>query len=567
MTSMVRFFFVMLLAFSSAVVSAAEIAGRVIMARGDVNASNAAGERRLLKRRDPVYATDTITTGDQSRVQIRFIDKGMMALKENTTLNIKAYRQADGAGDDGQVLMELVEGGFRTLTGTIGKGNKAAYKVETPVASIGIRGTLYSILLQKNQLLAGVWKGGISVNSPQGSLQLGSGADFDFAAISNQGLQGLLTPPAALEPPPAATPDTEDTQASTEPESTAPDTETASPQAPEALAETTTDNDRPSLPTTELPNSFDKDQDSTREDTLRERLGSTDGGDQPTPIDGGDSGADGIFDQSPDARFSANDYELFLKSDDSGMLVSNDEVTNGSTFIDENGHPVFVSVQQDNPRAVDVSRYNGEITALSSPLANVSWGLWNGTSENPILRYSDSNSLDNRVLTSSALWLKAQPATDAQLSQISDSLGLGGTVGFYTESSTAPGIVNGVATTATISGGFDLSLTDGSISEGSLTADFGNDSWNISFSGTIRPGGSASNSSLAELQVNSGFHGEIAIDTSNSEIGGLLVAPASPGAMPGFAGGYRLTDEQNNTASGLIAIEGQAFSGEIISPQ
>jgi hypothetical protein len=36
--------------------------------------------------------------------------------------------------------------------------------------------------------------------------------------------------------------------------------------------------------------------------------------------------------------------------------------------------------------------------------------------------------------------------------------------------------------------------------------------------------------------------------------------------MPGFAGGYRLTDEQSNTASGLIAIEGQAFSGEIISP-
>src|SRR5690606_24291281 len=96
-----------------------------------------------------------------SRVQIRFIDNALLALQENSRLNIREYHLAQEGAEQSKVLMELVEGGFRTLTGSIGKGNEQAYQVTTPVASIGIRGTLYSLLVQSNQLTAGVWQGGI----------------------------------------------------------------------------------------------------------------------------------------------------------------------------------------------------------------------------------------------------------------------------------------------------------------------------------------------------------------------------------------------------------------------
>ena len=178
--------------------------GHVIMVKGEANAVSAAGVSRPLKRRDAVYETDTIVTGEASRIQIRFIDQGLLALKANSELKIQAYHQATDEGDDPQVLLQLLEGGFRTLTGSIGKGNREAYKVETPVASIGVRGTLYSVRLQQDSLIAGVWEGGIRLSTPMGNYNLGMDADFAFGIISRDGFDGLLQPPAALDEAPAA---------------------------------------------------------------------------------------------------------------------------------------------------------------------------------------------------------------------------------------------------------------------------------------------------------------------------------------------------------------------------
>ena len=181
--------------------TAADIAGRIIMARGDVKAVNSEGSIRQLKRRDSIYSHEIIKTGKASKVQIRFIDNALLALKAESELNIKAYVYSTENEEDNQVLMELVAGGFRTLTGKIGKGNKEAYKVETPVASIGIRGTLYDVQLAVDKIFAGVWKGGISLDTPQGQFNLGIGSDFDFGEISASGVfTGLLNPPAAFTP-------------------------------------------------------------------------------------------------------------------------------------------------------------------------------------------------------------------------------------------------------------------------------------------------------------------------------------------------------------------------------
>ncbi|PIQ38898.1 MAG: hypothetical protein COW58_14700, partial [Thalassolituus sp. CG17_big_fil_post_rev_8_21_14_2_50_53_8] len=190
---------ILLMMFTLNSARAAELAGHIIMVKGDVTAQAADGSSRNLKRRDEIYPSDTIRTGTGSRVQIRFIDNALLALQENSQLSIHAYQQADADGKGGKVLMELVEGGFRTLTGSIGKGNKEAYRVDTPVASIGIRGTLYSALLAKGQLMAGVWKGGITLSSDQGDFNLGQNADFNFGVLGNTGFQGMLEAPQALD--------------------------------------------------------------------------------------------------------------------------------------------------------------------------------------------------------------------------------------------------------------------------------------------------------------------------------------------------------------------------------
>jgi len=121
-------------------------AGKVIAVRGEVTASNAAGELRALKRGDDVLSGDTIATGANSFVRLRFTDGGSIYLRAATRFAIDEYAfQEEGKADTGQ--FNLIRGGFRAVTGAIGKEDKRSYAVKTPVSTIGIRGTDYTVRL------------------------------------------------------------------------------------------------------------------------------------------------------------------------------------------------------------------------------------------------------------------------------------------------------------------------------------------------------------------------------------------------------------------------------------
>ena len=184
---------------------AAEAIGKVIIAAGNVTAGVDGGELRTLKRRSDVFVGEKIYTDGTSSVQIRFTDGSLIALRENTTFLITDFQYAGNEKED-KVALELLKGGFRTITGSVGKGNKDAYKVETPVASIGIRGTNYELVLEsKDSLVSGVWAGGIQVANSEGKMDLGNDADFNFSRTeTDQAPVGLLEPPAVLDKPLAA---------------------------------------------------------------------------------------------------------------------------------------------------------------------------------------------------------------------------------------------------------------------------------------------------------------------------------------------------------------------------
>ena len=181
---------------------AAPIAGHVILTKGNVTAVMENGDSRALKRRSEIFNGDVIKTGPAGSVQIRFVDKALMTIKANSEMNIESYlmAQQSESGDKEQVLMSLVKGGFRTITGTIGKGDKDAYKVNTPAASIGIRGTNYEVQQEADGgFVMGVYSGGIQVENEAGVIDLGEGADFNFTRVKpNSAPKGLLAPPSSL---------------------------------------------------------------------------------------------------------------------------------------------------------------------------------------------------------------------------------------------------------------------------------------------------------------------------------------------------------------------------------
>ncbi|MGB0721753.1 MAG: FecR family protein [Gammaproteobacteria bacterium] len=120
-----------------------EIAGRAIVVVGRVMVRGPDGGERRLSRRAFLYAGDVIVTGKRGYTQIRYRDGGLMSLRPDTEFAIERFHYS-GREDGNEVsAFKLLRGGFRTITGAIGKTNKANYRVATPVATIGIRGTHY----------------------------------------------------------------------------------------------------------------------------------------------------------------------------------------------------------------------------------------------------------------------------------------------------------------------------------------------------------------------------------------------------------------------------------------
>ena len=126
-------------------------------------------------------------------------DQAIIALKESTQFEILAYAYTQDVETD-ESTMRLIEGGFRTITGNIGRANRDAYKVETDFATIGIRGTDHEGVITPEGLYTGVYDGGTQVSNAGGSIQLGVGVNFDFGLASDQNSPpiGLVIQPLVL---------------------------------------------------------------------------------------------------------------------------------------------------------------------------------------------------------------------------------------------------------------------------------------------------------------------------------------------------------------------------------
>lgn len=129
---------------ASAPALASEPAGRVLTTKGEVTATDRDDFQRPLSRNDVVYPGETLRTGSGARLQVRFRDDGLVDLKPDSVFEIERYEEATGERG-GSAVMHLLKGALRTITGAIGKGEDDQYAVDTPVATIGIRGTDYSL--------------------------------------------------------------------------------------------------------------------------------------------------------------------------------------------------------------------------------------------------------------------------------------------------------------------------------------------------------------------------------------------------------------------------------------
>lgn len=131
-------------AFASSFALTAENTGMVVASRGAVTAE-ISGEQRPLKQGDDIFVNDEIVTGNRSFAVLQFVDGAKVTIRPNSALVIEDYLY-NGTDQDAATL-SLLSGGLRVITGAMAKSNPENYKVRTPVALMGVRGTEFALML------------------------------------------------------------------------------------------------------------------------------------------------------------------------------------------------------------------------------------------------------------------------------------------------------------------------------------------------------------------------------------------------------------------------------------
>jgi len=183
-----------------------EVIGHVVISVGKMQASNRGTFRDLL-RNSKVFKGDTITTAANSYTQVRMKDGALLSLRPNTKLVITDYNFNGNEDGSERSFMELVRGGFRTITGYIGHKNKSNYRVKTAVATIGIRGTHYGLMVcsdgscsneaepLEDGVYGGVVDGSINVSNNSGDYTFNNDQYFHVANASSAAVEQLVPPP------------------------------------------------------------------------------------------------------------------------------------------------------------------------------------------------------------------------------------------------------------------------------------------------------------------------------------------------------------------------------------
>ena len=118
----------------------AQPVGEVEFSRGVGFAQSPGKLPRALGKGLQLNEGDRLTTSNGAAAIVKLQDGTRMTLRPDSEIIVQQYQFNQGAVDNSMVL-QLLRGGLRALTGLISKNSANAAKIQTSTATIGIRGT------------------------------------------------------------------------------------------------------------------------------------------------------------------------------------------------------------------------------------------------------------------------------------------------------------------------------------------------------------------------------------------------------------------------------------------
>ena len=115
----------------------------LVLGRSELIKANGSVEPVL--RGGPIYVGDRISTSSGGHVHVKFKDGALLSVRPNSSLLVEQYDYDPRKPEDSTVKLNLEEGIARTISGDAAKGARENFRLNTPVAAIGVRGTDFAV--------------------------------------------------------------------------------------------------------------------------------------------------------------------------------------------------------------------------------------------------------------------------------------------------------------------------------------------------------------------------------------------------------------------------------------
>jgi hypothetical protein len=182
-------------------------AGRFLSVVGEVRLVGQDGRSRPAQQATEVRQGDRIVTGGNALGQLRMADGSLLSVRPDSDVRLDqfVFNERESSSSASQFAISVIQGGFRTITGLIASRNRPGYRVSTPMATIGVRGTDFEVVHLPRQIAEArpgtynrVYDGVVSLQNAAGGAALLINRD-QTAFVAARGVAPVLVaPPGAV---------------------------------------------------------------------------------------------------------------------------------------------------------------------------------------------------------------------------------------------------------------------------------------------------------------------------------------------------------------------------------
>lgn len=139
--------------------------GRVSLLIGEARVLRLDGSRDVLRRGSPILVGDRVETTANGHVHLRFVDNASVSVRPQSVLEVQAYRFDARHPELSEVRLRVEHGTSRSISGAATEADKGRFRLNTPIAAIGVRGTDFIVQTDASGVRATVSDGAIVVGA------------------------------------------------------------------------------------------------------------------------------------------------------------------------------------------------------------------------------------------------------------------------------------------------------------------------------------------------------------------------------------------------------------------